>query len=532
MQVASVIDLPSGTHVGERYKLLKVIGQGGFGITYIAWDEEDRCRVAVKECFPQGICVRDPSSGIIVPARDSYGPSYMKAIEYMRREIRTLAGLDHDAIVRIRDVVWGNGSVFCVMPWLSGGSLKDVIDTRRESVATEQATEWLRTLLGALRYMHERGIVHRDIKPANIMFDEQQRPVLIDFGAALNRSERTTSATTSQGAFSRNYAAPEQITGKGKVGPWTDFYSLSVTWYELITGIPPEAADARLVQDDVRKLAKQASKLGYSRETLALLDCNMSLRTNRRCQSVDQWEQCWEEGSLPRLENIAAGRRKLLLAGVFTVLGFVGLYGVYATFRENESVNPLSQLSTTGGKEELVKYVETGIHAQNFRKLCDDSLEKYLRLQKEHAGIVRRMVERYSAAIDGVERDEDGEKLWKELDEEKSMLLSLFARDIENVRSDFLKARASYSVSSEEIQQKLKPRNSVEEIMMPAVCEEIAVALSQYESRFFASCAEDYDSSQLITEWGKLERRLSKKNDALRKERYRREHGAPTATPS
>ena len=99
MQATSVIDLPPGVHVGGRYKLLKAIGQGGFGITYIGWDEEQHCRVAVKECFPQGICIRDAGTGAVMPARESYEPCYMKALEYMRREVRTLQGLNHDSIV-------------------------------------------------------------------------------------------------------------------------------------------------------------------------------------------------------------------------------------------------------------------------------------------------------------------------------------------------------------------------------------------------------------------------------------------------
>lgn len=514
MQAASVMDLPPGTLIGERYKLLKSIGQGGFGITYIAWDKKESCQVAVKECFPQDVCVRDPHTGLVVPMRDSYEQRYLKAIESMRREIRTLSGLNHEAIVPIHDVIWGNGGVYCVMPWLPGGTLKEMIEQKRESITPEQAMTWLRTLMDALSYMHGRSITHRDIKPANIMFDAQQRPVLIDFGAALNRAERTVTTTTSQGAFSRNYAAPEQITGKGRIGPWTDFYSLSATWYELITGIPPEAADARLAQDDMKPLAKQASKLGYPVEMLALLDCNMSLPVNRRCQSVEQWMQCWEEGTLPQIvDPVRRYRRYLVFLLVFALLGMGSLYGVYSAIRGKEiGIGKEDVYQSAGLREEFVRYVKEEIHMQDFKNFCAKYQEILDRSREEHFRQIDRYVEEFSAAIENVEQYSEAEKLSKKLDDERSRLDKHFTQDSEEFLVNFQKEEKSFPRN---ILETVKPRNLGEEIMMPAISEQISYEMTQCASVVLSRNVEMPESKKLADEFLKLNGKLEEKINLL-----------------
>lgn len=521
MQTTSVMDLPPGTLIGERYKLLKSIGQGGFGITYIAWDKKELCQVAVKECFPQGVCVRDPHSGIVVPMRDSYEQRYLKAIESMRREIRTLSGLKHESIVPIHDVVWGNGGVYCVMPWLPGGTLQEMIDTKRKSITPEQAMTWLRSLLEALRYLHERSITHRDIKPSNIMFDAQQRPVIIDFGAALNRAERTATTTTSQGAFSRNYAAPEQITGKGRVGAWTDFYSLSATWYELITGIPPEAADARLAKDDMKPLAKQAAKLKYPMEVLSLLDCNMSLRANRRCQSVEQWLQCWEEGTLPQIVNPVMRYRKLLsISLALVLLGSGSLYGVYSAIRGKEPASGKEGLYQSAElKEDLIKYVKEEIRMQDYVDLCAKYQDIITRTGEEHSRQIDRFVAEFSAAIDRVEQFNEAEKLSMDLHDDQERLDKLFIEDNEKLRERFYQEEKAFP---HDILKSVKPRNLGEELMMPAVSQQISYEMEQQAISVHTRCAEMPERMNLTNEYLKLSRKLEEKTARLYKEEYER----------
>ncbi len=320
--------LPPGTLLGN-YKLLKVLGQGGFGITYIAWDNQLRRNIVLKECFPLGLCCRDSDTGEIIPLPHASRDVYRTAMDSLRREAQTLASLNHESIVRVYDVFESHGSIFYVMPWLEGGSLRERMDeaaSGKSTITPEQAAEWILLLLDGLDYLHGKGIYHRDIKPGNILFDERGLPVLIDFGAALNKPEVT--CTITQGEFSYAYASPEQITGKGEIGPWTDFYALAATWYELISRIPAESALRRLMQDDVVPLSGMKFPLSWPRELLASIDRNLRLKPEERCQTVGQWKEWLEQGKPRGLRKTGAYRKSVsyLASTVLLILLLVGVW--------------------------------------------------------------------------------------------------------------------------------------------------------------------------------------------------------------
>lgn len=291
--------LPPGAVLSGRYKLLKALGQGGFGITYIAWDGKAECNVAVKECYPVGLCRRDPQSGAVVPLSSQAEPAYIAALDDMRKEANTLAFVDHDRVLRVHDVIWGNGSVFLVTPWLVGGSLEERMEEATSLPTQEEQLSWLADILEGLSYLHGKGIIHRDIKASNILFDAANRPVLIDLGSALNRNPaEQTRSTTTRGAYSPGYASPEQTCGKGKIGPWTDFYSLAATWYELLTGKRPEAAERRLMKDDLQPLPAAELRIACPKNVLKLLHRNLSLRPAARCREAAEWQRVLRGGSL------------------------------------------------------------------------------------------------------------------------------------------------------------------------------------------------------------------------------------------
>ncbi len=311
----SVDALPPGAQLGQ-YRLIEAASQGGFGILYRAWDEKLNRPVAVKECFPVSICRRDPKTGVVQPHTESLRANYETAINDVYEEAQTLAGLHHAQVVPVYDIFRSAGSMFYVMPWLEGGSLRDKI-AADQTVPAEESTRWLLSLLSALEYLHSRQIIHRDIKPGNIMFDADGNPVLVDFGSALNRATKVD--TTTQGEFSPVYASPEQVSGKGKIGPWTDLYSLAATWYELLTGNAPEPAQQRLVSDDLAPLPSGATLLEQS------IMQNLALAPEERCQTAREWQE-WLQAGLPPVA-IARKRRSALLWSIPVLL--VGAACIY-----------------------------------------------------------------------------------------------------------------------------------------------------------------------------------------------------------
>lgn len=348
---ASGFALPPGTLLGN-YKLLKALGQGGFGITYIAWDNQLRRNIVLKECFPLGLCSRDPDTSAIIPLPHASQQVYRAAMDALRKEAQTLASLNHERIVRVYDVFESHGSIFYVMPWLEGGSLRERMDDAANGNSTmtmEQTAEWLLLLLDGLDYLHGKGIYHRDIKPGNILFDERGLPVLIDFGAALNKPEVT--CTITQGEFSYAYASPEQITGKGAIGPWTDFYALAATWYELISGISVESADRRLMRDDVAPLSGMTLSQPWPRELLASIDRNLRLRPEERCQTAGQWKEWLQQGKPEKLHKGNSRKNTLIVAslGLLVVIIILGIWTV--TRLSADKAEPPDQLvsETTGG---------------------------------------------------------------------------------------------------------------------------------------------------------------------------------------
>ena len=324
----AVTELPPGTVLGKpaKYKILGVCGQGGFGITYTGWDISLERNVAIKECFPQEICVRDNDTEQITPRMPALHDAYLMAMEDLHKEARLLAQLNHPNIVQVYDVFAANGSLFCVMHWLEGDTLRDRLDAAEAAdtpIPQEQAEEWLRKLLDALGYMHGQGVIHRDIKPENIMFDENGRPVLVDFGSAVNISRLTHTLT--QGAFSAAYAAPEQLSGKGEIGPWTDFYSLAATWYEVFSNCTAEETMRRMAEDSLAPLEKLVPERVHAAPLMAAgIMCNLGLRAADRCQSAAEWLGMLDGKPQPRQRRRQGKRRGLLWAGALAaaVLGW------------------------------------------------------------------------------------------------------------------------------------------------------------------------------------------------------------------
>lgn len=202
-----------------------VLGQGGCGISYLAYDRALEREVVIKEHFPMGLCHRVPGSAEI-QATDS--ENYKRSLGTFCREARILAGLSHPNVVKVFDIFEGSGTAYLVMEYVDGETLRDWMTKNAGNADTVQRV--LEKLLTTLHYLHGNSVLHRDLKPANIIIREDGQPIIIDFGAALlGTTNHTLTPVGSPG-----YAAPEQFSPRGRVGAWSDLYALAQSFLHLI----------------------------------------------------------------------------------------------------------------------------------------------------------------------------------------------------------------------------------------------------------------------------------------------------------
>jgi serine/threonine protein kinase len=277
------VALPAGTLIG-RYQVASVLGQGGFGITYLACDTQLGRDVAVKEYLPAALAVRPDGSAVLprsTGVADDFGWGRSRFIE----EGRTLANL-HEApsIVKVFDFLEANGTAYIVMELLRGRTLESQVKAAGP-LAPAGLQAMLSPLLAGLQKVHDTGFVHRDIKPANIMLGANGSPTLIDFGAA--RAAMADRTKTMTAIFTPGYAAPEQFTS-AKQGPWTDIYGLSATLHYAITGRAPPSAFDRLMEDTYQPLAGAVPQ-GFDVRLLSGIDAGLSLPLEQRPPSIAAW---------------------------------------------------------------------------------------------------------------------------------------------------------------------------------------------------------------------------------------------------
>ncbi|MFL6695896.1 MAG: serine/threonine protein kinase [Vitreoscilla sp.] len=279
--------LPIGTRLGE-FEIREVLGAGGFGIVYRAWDDALERDVALKEYMPVSLAGRSTGERVTLRAR-AHEENFALGLQSFVNEARLLARFDQPALVKVFRFWEGNGTAYMAMPLYKGRNLRQL---RKERGAAGFDDAWMRALieplLGALETMHDAAVYHRDIAPDNILWCDDQRPVLLDFGAArLVLSDRTQNVTA---ILKPQFAPIEQYaeTQSMRQGPWTDLYALAGTCYFLLTGRAPLPATARVMGDELEPLARIAPP-GCSPQLLQALDWAMAVRPQDRPQSVAQW---------------------------------------------------------------------------------------------------------------------------------------------------------------------------------------------------------------------------------------------------
>ena len=234
-----------------KYLVGNVIGEGGFGITYIGFDLNLEMKIAIKEFYPNGFVTRESDVTSMVTGYTTNDPKqYQKWKDSFVREARNLAKFSNlPGIVHVRDFFQENNTAYIIMEYVEGETLKGYLKQRQTPMLVEETLEMMRPVIKSLSKVHEAGIIHRDISPDNIMIQSGGDVKLIDFGAAREfeaGNERSMSVLLKPG-----YAPEEQYRTRGEQGPWTDVYALCATIYRCITGQKPVESMERIRQDDL-----------------------------------------------------------------------------------------------------------------------------------------------------------------------------------------------------------------------------------------------------------------------------------------
>lgn len=293
--------LAQGCMLAE-YRIEAVLGQGGFGITYLATDTLLRAAVAIKEYLPCDIARRHGPSLEVVPAAPRHADRYREGLDRFLEEARTLASLRHPHIVRVARFFEANGTGYMVLEYERGGSLRQWCATRPHMTESDLAF-LLQPLLDGISLVHDAGFLHLDIKPDNIQVRAAgDSLVLLDFGSARQRAAESGQASIS---LTPGYAAPEQYGGHEQ-GPWTDVYALGATLYWMVAGLAPPPADARPADADPCAPAARLGQGRFGPAFLEAIDWAIHPDPARRPRTIDEWAAALFAGHASRFTLPAA----------------------------------------------------------------------------------------------------------------------------------------------------------------------------------------------------------------------------------
>ena len=304
--------LPSGYRI-EEYELVRVLGSGGFGITYLGYDHHLDKAVAIKEYLPNDLAVRTDNQSVLPKAIQDQA-DYEWGLERFLSEAQTLARFDHRHIIKIHRFFRAHGTGYSVMEYAEGETLSALL--QRKSTLTEvELKRILFPILDGLEAVHRADFLHRDIKPGNIVIRDDGSPVLIDFGSARQAvagKSRSVTAIVTPG-----YAPIEQYSVKGHQGPWTDIYALGSVCYRCLTGEPPNDAAERLREDPLVPAAERC-KGKASAALLGAIDRALLVDERDRPQSIAAWRKMLAGVPESRKDTITSAGKSVTAKGSAT----------------------------------------------------------------------------------------------------------------------------------------------------------------------------------------------------------------------
>jgi len=374
--------LLSGT-VLDRYKIIRVLGAGGFGITYLAEDIQLGMEVVIKEYFPNEFAIRNNDSTII--AKTSSIEAFSKGLQRFKEEAQILARFSHPSIVKILGYFEENQTGYFVMEYEEGIDLAQYLKDKGTPLGQEEILSIIMPILEGLKEVHSLKYLHRDIKPANILLRNKKGPVLIDFGASKLALGEVSKSITSM--LTEGYAPLEQYsTNVKQQGPFTDLYAVGAVIYKMITQEVPPSAQTRsydLLQDgeDPLKLLITLKISGYDESFLKAIDRTLSLKAKDRPQTVQDFqadivgELIYEKKEvLPSSENTSS--KNIWMVTVLLLIVIVGGF-YYVSSKDEQVIEPT--------KEKIKSNVESGVDKIKQNKVDQITLEKQKKLEVERA---------------------------------------------------------------------------------------------------------------------------------------------------
>ena len=286
--------LPVGAEI-DSYRIERVLGEGGFGITYLVCELNLGKFYAIKELLPDGIAVRQGGATTVSAKNKGSVEDFVATRKYFISEARILAGMNHPAVVKVHRLMEANGTCYMVMDYIEGDTLGDYLKKRGGMFnGVNEFQQIFYPLMEGLEVLHGQGIIHRDIKPGNIMVKPDGSPVLLDFGAATQTQSKTVTITQ---MLSAGYSPFEQYTSRAKQGPYTDIYALGATMHKAITGNKPDDSSDRMYADAYQALTQTRAYLKtYGSELLGAVDAALRMDPVQRPQTVGAWRRMLNEG--------------------------------------------------------------------------------------------------------------------------------------------------------------------------------------------------------------------------------------------
>lgn len=329
-----IYHLKPETILHERYCVGVVVGFGGFGITYKAWDMQLEKVVAVKEYYPSGLVNRAPDGIHVRLYAEKAKPEFELGLERFLEEARSTAKFgQHPNIVNVYDFFEEYGTGYIIMEYLDGISLKEYLRMSGGKLDIDTSTNVLLSVIEALKVIHKEKILHRDISPDNIFICIPDKIKLIDFGAARisdGEKEKTMSIVLKPG-----YAPPEQYRSKSKQGPWTDIYALGATMYQMVTGEIPTESVNRVVEDDVKEPSEINPEIPESLNNAIMMA--MALNQDLRFQNVNQFEEAiLHQRKVLSLKADLKRRKRRRLIWTSIIVGVIGIGIAVSSFVYNK----------------------------------------------------------------------------------------------------------------------------------------------------------------------------------------------------